>query len=200
MPKFIHNYNCIFQDEHDTRKAQLLLADGCRQVWEKRHFKPFRCQLSLSLFTSDVKLSKNEQFYSQSWILLKFLLSHQLVLVRIWDIDVRPPLQNHRILVSRSSIRISNTKVLFSVALDPGGSSYDRERESPDVVCPFFSFIAHSWLWDKYHNLFTNIVKPESYRLLQSTYVQQLDTNLFNSMAVNFRWNSIPNIFHIFFS
>ncbi|GMT27518.1 hypothetical protein PFISCL1PPCAC_18815 [Pristionchus fissidentatus] len=50
------------KDEKDTRKSQLLLADGCRQVWEKRHFKPFR------------------------------------------------------------------------FALDPGGSSYDRERESPDVL------------------------------------------------------------------
>uniref|UniRef100_A0A8R1HQ98 NADH dehydrogenase [ubiquinone] 1 beta subcomplex subunit 9 n=1 Tax=Caenorhabditis japonica TaxID=281687 RepID=A0A8R1HQ98_CAEJA len=50
------------KDEVDTRKSQILLADGCRQVWEKRHFKPFR------------------------------------------------------------------------YALDPGGSGYDRERESPDEI------------------------------------------------------------------
>ena len=50
------------KDEKDTRRAVLALADGCRQLWEKRHFKPFR------------------------------------------------------------------------FALDPGGSSYDRERESPDVI------------------------------------------------------------------
>jgi NADH dehydrogenase (ubiquinone) 1 beta subcomplex subunit 9 len=31
-------------DEKDTRKAQLLLADGCRELWEKRHFKTFRCK------------------------------------------------------------------------------------------------------------------------------------------------------------
>ncbi|CAJ0558034.1 unnamed protein product, partial [Mesorhabditis spiculigera] len=49
-------------DEGDTRKAQLMLADGCRQLWEKRHFKPFR------------------------------------------------------------------------FAMDPMGSSYDRERESPDQI------------------------------------------------------------------
>ncbi|KAH7728539.1 Protein C16A3.5 [Aphelenchoides avenae] len=30
------------RDEKDPRKAQLLLADGCRQLWEKRHYKPFR--------------------------------------------------------------------------------------------------------------------------------------------------------------
>ncbi|CAJ0951620.1 unnamed protein product, partial [Mesorhabditis belari] len=30
------------KEEQDTRKSQLLLADGCRQLWEKRHFKPFR--------------------------------------------------------------------------------------------------------------------------------------------------------------
>ncbi|TKR96990.1 hypothetical protein L596_010924 [Steinernema carpocapsae] len=49
-------------DGNDTRKSQLLLADGCRQLWEKRHCKPFR------------------------------------------------------------------------FPLDPGGSGYDRERESPDVI------------------------------------------------------------------
>ncbi|VDD93121.1 unnamed protein product [Enterobius vermicularis] len=30
------------KDEKDPKKAQLLLADGCRQIWEKRHWKPFR--------------------------------------------------------------------------------------------------------------------------------------------------------------
>jgi len=30
------------KDEHDTRKAAILLADGCRQLWEKRHHKPYR--------------------------------------------------------------------------------------------------------------------------------------------------------------
>uniref|UniRef100_A0A914RUA5 NADH dehydrogenase [ubiquinone] 1 beta subcomplex subunit 9 n=1 Tax=Parascaris equorum TaxID=6256 RepID=A0A914RUA5_PAREQ len=55
------------KEEKDIRKAQLLLADGCRQLWEKRHFKPFR------------------------------------------------------------------------FALDPGGSSYDRERESPDVFPYYFN-------------------------------------------------------------
>lgn len=39
-----------------------------------------------------------------------------------------------------NNIRIANTIILNSVALDPGGSSYDRERESPDVVCHFFLF------------------------------------------------------------
>ncbi|VDK57331.1 unnamed protein product [Cylicostephanus goldi] len=50
------------KDEKDMRKSQFLLADGCRQLWEKKHWKP------------------------------------------------------------------------FNYPLDPGGSSYDRERESPDVV------------------------------------------------------------------
>uniref|UniRef100_A0A1I7YUK1 NADH dehydrogenase [ubiquinone] 1 beta subcomplex subunit 9 n=1 Tax=Steinernema glaseri TaxID=37863 RepID=A0A1I7YUK1_9BILA len=50
------------KDEQDPRKSALLLADGCRQLWEKRHFKPFR------------------------------------------------------------------------FAMDPGGSGYDRERESPDQI------------------------------------------------------------------
>lgn len=36
------------RDEKDARKAQLLLADGCRQLWEKRHYKPFKCN-SLAL-------------------------------------------------------------------------------------------------------------------------------------------------------
>ncbi|KAE9418727.1 hypothetical protein Angca_008845 [Angiostrongylus cantonensis] len=48
--------------EMDTRKSQYLLADGCRQLWEKKHYKPAR------------------------------------------------------------------------FAADPGGSSYDRDRESPDVI------------------------------------------------------------------
>uniref|UniRef100_A0A158R5M6 NADH dehydrogenase [ubiquinone] 1 beta subcomplex subunit 9 n=1 Tax=Syphacia muris TaxID=451379 RepID=A0A158R5M6_9BILA len=30
------------KDEKDKDKAQLLLVDGCRQLWEKRHTKPFR--------------------------------------------------------------------------------------------------------------------------------------------------------------
>lgn len=30
------------RDEQDTRKASILLADGCRQLWEKRHHKPYR--------------------------------------------------------------------------------------------------------------------------------------------------------------
>ncbi|KAK0424144.1 hypothetical protein QR680_008512 [Steinernema hermaphroditum] len=50
------------KEEPDTRKSALLLADGCRQLWEKRHFKPFR------------------------------------------------------------------------FAMDQGGSGYDRERESPDII------------------------------------------------------------------
>ncbi|MFH4984253.1 hypothetical protein AB6A40_010962 [Gnathostoma spinigerum] len=50
------------KDVTDIGKAQLLLADGCRQIWEKRHWKPAR------------------------------------------------------------------------FPLDPLGSSYDRERESPDVI------------------------------------------------------------------
>ncbi|KAI6223618.1 Complex I-B22 [Aphelenchoides fujianensis] len=32
-------------DERDPRKSQLLLADGCRELWSKRHMKPFRFQL-----------------------------------------------------------------------------------------------------------------------------------------------------------
>ncbi|CAD5205580.1 unnamed protein product [Bursaphelenchus okinawaensis] len=32
-------------DEKDTRKAQVLLADGCRELWEKRAFKPARFPL-----------------------------------------------------------------------------------------------------------------------------------------------------------
>ncbi|CAD5208021.1 unnamed protein product [Bursaphelenchus xylophilus] len=32
-------------DEKDTRKAQVMLADGCRELWEKRHYKPFRFAL-----------------------------------------------------------------------------------------------------------------------------------------------------------
>lgn len=39
------------KDEKDPKKAQLLLADGCRQIWEKRHWKPFRCRLSFVLVT-----------------------------------------------------------------------------------------------------------------------------------------------------
>lgn len=31
-------------DEKDPRKAQLLLADGCHQLWKRRHYKPFRCK------------------------------------------------------------------------------------------------------------------------------------------------------------
>ncbi|KAJ1369262.1 hypothetical protein KIN20_030679 [Parelaphostrongylus tenuis] len=30
------------KDEKDTRKSQYLLADGCRQLWEKRHWKTAR--------------------------------------------------------------------------------------------------------------------------------------------------------------
>uniref|UniRef100_A0A0N4ZFT6 NADH dehydrogenase [ubiquinone] 1 beta subcomplex subunit 9 n=1 Tax=Parastrongyloides trichosuri TaxID=131310 RepID=A0A0N4ZFT6_PARTI len=30
------------KDVSDPRKSQLLLADGCRQLWEMKHFKPFR--------------------------------------------------------------------------------------------------------------------------------------------------------------
>ncbi|KJH40856.1 complex 1 protein [Dictyocaulus viviparus] len=30
------------KDEKDTRKSQYLLADGCRQLWEKRHYKTLR--------------------------------------------------------------------------------------------------------------------------------------------------------------
>uniref|UniRef100_A0A0N5CFW0 NADH dehydrogenase [ubiquinone] 1 beta subcomplex subunit 9 n=1 Tax=Strongyloides papillosus TaxID=174720 RepID=A0A0N5CFW0_STREA len=30
------------KDVPDPRKSQLLLADGCRQLWEMKHFKPFR--------------------------------------------------------------------------------------------------------------------------------------------------------------
>uniref|UniRef100_A0AC35TK97 NADH dehydrogenase [ubiquinone] 1 beta subcomplex subunit 9 n=1 Tax=Rhabditophanes sp. KR3021 TaxID=114890 RepID=A0AC35TK97_9BILA len=30
------------KDEADPRKSQLLLADGCRQLFEMKHFKPFR--------------------------------------------------------------------------------------------------------------------------------------------------------------
>ena len=32
-------------DEKDPRKAQLLLADGCHQLWKRRHYKPFRFPL-----------------------------------------------------------------------------------------------------------------------------------------------------------
>uniref|UniRef100_A0A915EFW3 NADH dehydrogenase [ubiquinone] 1 beta subcomplex subunit 9 n=1 Tax=Ditylenchus dipsaci TaxID=166011 RepID=A0A915EFW3_9BILA len=28
------------KDEKDARKASLLLADGCRQLWQKKHWKP----------------------------------------------------------------------------------------------------------------------------------------------------------------
>lgn len=31
-------------DEKDPRKAQLLLAEGCRELWEKRHTKTYRCE------------------------------------------------------------------------------------------------------------------------------------------------------------
>lgn len=41
------------KDEKDTRKSQYLLADGCRQLWEKRHFKPFRCELSFAYVSLD---------------------------------------------------------------------------------------------------------------------------------------------------
>jgi hypothetical protein len=34
-------------DEKDPRKAQILLADGCRELWQKRHMKPIRCRLLL---------------------------------------------------------------------------------------------------------------------------------------------------------
>jgi len=30
------------RDEKDPRKAQLLLADGCKQLWSHRHYKQFR--------------------------------------------------------------------------------------------------------------------------------------------------------------
>lgn len=34
------------KDVPDPRKAQLLLADGCRQLWEMRNPKPFRCMFN----------------------------------------------------------------------------------------------------------------------------------------------------------
>lgn len=39
------------KDEKDKDKAQLLLVDGCRQLWEKRHTKPFRCQFTHTSLT-----------------------------------------------------------------------------------------------------------------------------------------------------
>lgn len=32
------------KDEKDPRKSQLILADGCKELWQKKHFKPFRCK------------------------------------------------------------------------------------------------------------------------------------------------------------
>lgn len=32
-----------YKEEKDPRKAQLMLADGCKELWQKKHFKPARC-------------------------------------------------------------------------------------------------------------------------------------------------------------
>ena len=31
-----------YKEEKDPRKAQVMLADGCKELWEKKHFKPAR--------------------------------------------------------------------------------------------------------------------------------------------------------------
>lgn len=33
-----------YKEEKDPRKAQLLYLDGCRQIWERRHWTTFRCK------------------------------------------------------------------------------------------------------------------------------------------------------------
>lgn len=33
----------VNREEKDSRKSQLLLADGCKQLWQNRHYKSFRC-------------------------------------------------------------------------------------------------------------------------------------------------------------
>lgn len=40
-----------YKEESDPDKARLLYLDGCRQVWERKHWTTFRCKF-FSFFTS----------------------------------------------------------------------------------------------------------------------------------------------------
>uniref|UniRef100_A0A914EEG2 NADH dehydrogenase [ubiquinone] 1 beta subcomplex subunit 9 n=1 Tax=Acrobeloides nanus TaxID=290746 RepID=A0A914EEG2_9BILA len=90
------------RDEQDSRKAQLLLADGFKQLWSKRHPQPSRFQFDLGgsaydqdqLESRDTVLDMNysfperEQFpyyFNKRELRKKELLDHWAKIEKAWD-------------------------------------------------------------------------------------------------------------------
>uniref|UniRef100_A0A0K0DXS8 NADH dehydrogenase [ubiquinone] 1 beta subcomplex subunit 9 n=1 Tax=Strongyloides stercoralis TaxID=6248 RepID=A0A0K0DXS8_STRER len=58
------------KDVPDPRKSQLLLADGCRQLWEMKHFKPFRFASDPGGSSYDRERQSSDQILdSEQWTL-----------------------------------------------------------------------------------------------------------------------------------
>ncbi|PAV62122.1 hypothetical protein WR25_07518 [Diploscapter pachys] len=56
------------KDVDDPRKAALLVADGCRQLWEKKHWKPARFPLDPGGSSYDrERVARDESFDSENW-------------------------------------------------------------------------------------------------------------------------------------
>uniref|UniRef100_A0AC34RLD2 NADH dehydrogenase [ubiquinone] 1 beta subcomplex subunit 9 n=1 Tax=Panagrolaimus sp. JU765 TaxID=591449 RepID=A0AC34RLD2_9BILA len=94
-----------YKDEKDPRKSQLMLADGCKELWQKRHYKPFRFAMDPlgssydrerdgpdQMVDSDMwTLAEREQFpyyFNKRELRKKELLEHWAKIEKSWDEEI----------------------------------------------------------------------------------------------------------------